>query len=660
MLKFDAQISAIRQKQEGLEEGLIEKIQKIVKENLHNPKFSTGFLCDELHISRSQLHRRIKQHSGLSTSLFIRKIKLAIAKEHLEGPDHNISEIAYLSGIDSPQNFSKYFVEEYGITPSMYRKQFREELREREITNSELPKGESVGRLPFLSKIGTVRKYLYYSIISLAVISVMVFIFSETRTKWKATQAQVISDNSHFENSIAVLPFENVGSEVTNFFTDGIVEDILTNLAYFADLKVISRTSSMTYKNTLKGIKEIAKELKVAYLLEGSVRQIEDEVKVTAQLIRTADDFHVWAKNYTKKVEDIFQLQSEISMDIALALNQRISAQVSERISPASPVDFQAYNEFLIGRNLLMSRTEQGIKEGIRRFDIALDIDPGYSKALAFKANAYQLLANLTYEDREENNSIAEALALEAIKLDTKNGLAYATLGSLYKDQKKWRQSETSFEIALKYSPNDALTNYWYSLLLREIGQVGRSVIYSTRAIELDPLYPVIYAGHIVNCMYSGADHLVDKLIKEGEVLFTNSFMYHWAIAKNNEYNQDYQAAILQSDRALSLNPGIPSIDNARVFCLGRLGHHQEVLSFIDTREDFIAEHYIARAVAYSALNDVEASLSYLKSAADSGVLPTDIKVDPKFDLLRGHPEFILIMQKFGLTDGIDSEDQEH
>lgn len=659
MLKLDTRIGhKIGKKQVVLEEAFIDKISKIVRENLDNRSFSTQFLCDELHMSRSQLHRRIKQHTGLSTSLFIRRIRLARGKELLEGSDYNVSEIAYLTGIDSPQNFSKYFAEEYGVTPSLYRKHSSRVIEKQEVNDTELVQPVSPLDLPLPVKVGYLRKYRSYAIVVLSVILMLVFLFSMTRKQGKVALNQ-LSDSSvsHIENSIAVLPFANFGSETKDFFTDGIVEDILTNLAYFEELKVISRTSSMTYKNTRKTIREIANELKVAYLLEGSVRQHGEEVKVTAQLIRAADDFHVWAKNYTREVEDIFQLQSEISMDIAVALNQRISVQVSERIAPPPLVDFKAYNEFLIGRNLLISRSEEGIKEGIRRFDNALAIDPGFNKVLAFKANAYHLLAGVTYKDRDKNSSIAEDLALQTIKLDPGNGLAYATLGGLYKDQYKWKQSKTSFEIALELSPNDALTNYWYSLLLRETGQFERSVIFSSKAIELDPLHPVIYAGHIVNCIYAGDHQLVGNLINEGKMLFDNSFAYHWAIAKSKEYHGDYQEAILEYDRVLRLNPGIPSVENARTYCLGRLGHHQEVLAYIDAHQDRIPEHYIARAVAYSGLKDAEASLSFLKAAADSGVIPTDIKVDMKFDLLRDQPGFIEIIQKFGLHAGAEHED---
>lgn len=635
-------------KQVELEEAFIDKIQNIIRENLDNRSFSTEFLCDELHMSRSQLHRRVKQHTGLSTSLFIRRIRLERGKELLETTDYNVSEIAYLTGIDSPQNFSKYFAEEYGVTPSVYRKTRENDLKVA-VT------GDEPSPVPLID-VGKIenrrrpdlKKYLYFSFFAVTLLLSLLLIFTPEDPE-QETEKDHHTLPQPFENSIAVLPFVNFGSETTPFFMDGIVEDILTNLAYFQNLKVISRTSSMTYKNTTKGIKEIAEELKVAYLLEGSVRQIDDEVKITAQLIRATDDYHVWAKNYTRKLKDVFQLQSEISLDIAEALNQRITEQVSQMITPKSSQDFKAYNEFLVGRDLLMSRTEESIRESIRRFDYALTIDPDFTKAMASKASAYQLLANMKYKDRQENNAIAQELALNTIELDPTNGLAYATLGSIYRDQHQWKQAEAAYEIALKYNPNDAVANYWYSLLLREIGQMSRAVEFSFRATELDPLHPVIHAGHIVNCAFAGNRKLADQSIKDGRLRFESAFVYHWALAKYRDYLQDYEGALRMYDKVIEMNPDIPTVWRSRAFCLGRLGYQEEVMTYINAHMRDVPEDYLDRALAYCGLKDVTNSILCLQTAAKAGWIPTDLKVDNRYDILRDHPEFLKILYDFGL-----------
>jgi TolB-like protein/AraC-like DNA-binding protein/tetratricopeptide (TPR) repeat protein len=623
---------------------LLDKIKKIIEANLDNPSFSIEILCQEVQLSRSQLHRKIKQLAGLSTSLYIRKIRLDRAADLLLEDKYNISEVSYLTGIDSPQNFSKYFAEQFGVSPSQYRKNILEEKMTFEGATSAATSSSSTVQSSYVSP------YLAYLILIGSIVLGLYFIVTSSRSSMNEVPLDSLTEHAGLDNSIAVLPFVNFGPADKEYLVNGIVEDILTSLSYFKDLKVISRTSSMTLKDTKKTIPEIGRELNVSYLLEGSVQNIGDEFRITAQLIRAADDAHIWAKRYTRHATDVFAMQSEISLDIAETLNQQLTAEVSEMIVKSSSNNFTAYNEYLIGRSLLMTRTEEGIRNSILRFDQALISEPTFVRALASKASAYQLLANSRYGDPQANNQRAEDLALQAIKLDAANGLAYATLGSLYKDQYRWKEAERAFEVALKYSPNDALTNYWYSLLLREMGDLETAVKFSGKALELDPLHSVIYGGHIVNCTYLGDEEMSERAIREGKELFDDSFIYHWAVAKYKEYHHDYQGALLEYGSVLQLNPQIPAVENGKIFCQGRLGHESVVRDFISNLTENTAEQHIARAIAFAGLNDVTNSLSCLLAAADSGAIPTDIKVDPKFDVLRQEPDFEGLLTEFSLA----------
>lgn len=624
---------------------ILERVEKIIENNLENASFSIDFLCKQMGVSRSYLHRVIKEQTGLSTSLFIRKIRLEKARELLLLTDHNISQISYMTGINSPQNFSKYFAEQYGDSPSNYRRKNTSQGNAESFLNPvDQPLQDVESKWDDQSSESKLKVSWSLGIFPMVMVIMLLLVY-----RWKNQQPKPSSE--HFINSIAVLPFANFGVQSSDFFVEGIVEDILTNLASFDDLKVISRTSTMIYKNTEKSLKQIAKELGVAYILEGSVRKEENQIRVTAQLIRAADDYHVWAKNYTREMKDIFKLQGEISMEIATTLNHKISSQFSARVNPLISPDYQAYNEFLIGRDLMMQRTNESLKASIERFDRALEIEPGFSRALAHKANAYQLLANSAYEDRKYYNSLAEDLALKTIDIDPGNGLAYATLGGIYKDQYKWRQSETSFQIALKHSPNDALINYWYSLLLREVGDLNAAVRLSARACELDPLHPVIFGGHVVNCVYAKNWPLADQSLMDGKAQFQNSFLYLWAQAKYAEQLGDYEKAIRLYDKALEFNPNIPSVQYARIFCLARIHKNAEVQNYLAELPQNETSQCIAKVFACAGFMDEENTLKYLNEALQIDVLPPGLKIDSTFDFLRDNPDFTVFLDRINLKE---------
>lgn len=338
-------------------------------------------------------------------------------------------------------------------------------------------------------------------------------------------------------------------------------------------------------------------------------------------------------------------------MEIATSLNHKISSQFSARVNPSISPDYQAYNEFLIGRDLMMQRTSESLKASIERFDRALRIEPGFSRAMAHKANAYQLLANSAYEDRKYYNSLAEDFALKTIDIDPGNGLAYATLGGIYKDQYKWRQSETSFQIALKHSPNDALINYWYSLLLRELGDLNAAVRLSARACELDPLHPVIFGGHVVNCIYAKKWSLADQCLVNGKAQFHNSFLYFWAQAKYAEQLGDFKKAIQYYDQALQINPEIPSVQYARIFCLARIHQKDQVQNYLaELPRDGISQ-CIAKVFVYAGLMEVENTMKYLAEALQMDVLPPGLKIDPMFDFLRDNPDFTVFLDRVNLKE---------
>ena len=302
-------------------------------------------------------------------------------------------------------------------------------------------------------------------------------------------QKKIFTSVNKTEKSLAVLPFKNLSSdENLNFFGDGIMDDILMNLVQLDELKVISSTSSMLYKDQNKSIPQIASELDVSYIVVGSIQRDPEKMKITAQLIRAEDDHQIWARNYVRDVSSVLEIQSEVSNDIANSLQAKISPASLSQVKQVPTESLEAYNLYQEGRHLLMTRTREGMQQSIEKFTAATEIDPSFDRAWSEKATAMFLLSNVGY-DSPDIYVEAEQVARQALNINNRNAQAYAVLANIYGEKLEWSEAINMYEKALEYSPNDALINYWYSLELREIAAFDKAINYGEKAARLDPLY---------------------------------------------------------------------------------------------------------------------------------------------------------------------------
>lgn len=618
----------------------IHSVRQQVEQNLDNHDFSIEQLCREMGISRTHLHRKIKSATGLSTSLYIRKVRLEKARVLLETTDYNISEVAYLTGNKSPQNFSKYFIEEFGLSPSAYRKQRKAAKAKRPIPES---KTERLSR----SLTGTAhRAVLIFAILSL--LAVLGFAFKDTLL------APVQSDDDHTAEqlpSIAVIPFQHYGPADGDFFSEGVVEDILTYLTQFEGLKVLSGTSAEKFRDSRQSMQQIGNELGVEYMLEGSVRQDSSRVIISAQLIQVSDNQHIWAERYEKSRENVFELQTEIARTIAAALNQSISTKAQQRLDRIPTNNVEAYTALLRGRHLLRSRTKEDLYKSLEQFERAIKLDPEYAEAYAGLAEAYYLLPSLRYvpEKKERYWDTAEQHALTAIKYDKNSGSAYAILANLYMEQYRWEEAISAFEIALSISPNDALINYWFSLILRSTGNLERSLRYHKIAADLDPLHPVIQAGYIYTCSLAGEYELAEDLLKKVEPVLGESFLYYAAKANLLLRKGEYRAAIPVCDKALALNPAFTLPESDKYYCLGKLQEKEAVMQYVLSLDTSRALDCLKAAKVYSAIDSTALSLRYLSRAASLGLISEDLLVNPIYRPIRTHPIYTDILKQYNL-----------
>lgn len=336
---------------------------------------------------------------------------------------------------------------------------------------------------------------LDFAIIALLIVALAISLtLNLTETRAPATD----------RSSIAVLPFSSLSTEVDNRqFADGIHDDLLTRIANIPALKVISRTSVMEYRDTTKNLRQIGAEPGVGTVLEGAVQRVGERVRINAQLIDAQTDEHIWARTYDRElsVENIFAIQSEISTEIASALEKTLTEVETTRLAEIPTDNLAAYNLYHQGRANLNERTLQSLQQAKEQFEQAIGLDPSYAEAYAGLADAVQLLLiNHTALPIDDAFARAEEALDRALELDPNLADAHASLGLLRstrwghfrRDEEKVK-AEAAFERAIALNPNHARATMWFASLRASENKVDEAIALYNRALQLDPLARIPY-----------------------------------------------------------------------------------------------------------------------------------------------------------------------
>lgn len=617
------------------------RLDALIERHLADADYSLEALCADLGLSRSQLFRIVKQQTGLSVSRYWRQRRLHRARELLATTDLRIAEIADQTGHDSPQGFSKAFSEEVGVSPSEYRKT----VGPNGLPDAEPPPAPAEAApnaLPPKADTPRVRQKPWLRGGALAGLALLVgFYFWRASADWAtATEG----------NSIAILPFRNVGPPANAPFAEGLMSQLHAALAASDRLSVTSKTSSLLFRDSKKTAPEIADELGVRYVLEGTVTEINRRVSVGVVLIRASDDRVVWTKTLDLQPAEGMAAMNRMANDVGAAVYRQVGLTPAGGGSAVPTLNVAAYNACVQGQTLAATRTNEKLVASLGLFDQAIALDPQFAEAHAFRASACFALGNSGYIPLDSSFRLAEKSALTALRLDGETGLAYAILACVYRDRYQWEQAHTAYRIALEKAPNDAMTNYWYGLMLRSVGQFDEALRYSTKAVELDPLSPVIFAGHLRNCVHARRGDLVRQCIERGNLVFGDSFLYYYARATGYCLKSDYASALRDVEKAHQLNPSAKGLAAERAFLHGRLGRTGAVRAYLDSlpaRPD----HQRLRALAHAGLRDRENCLRALEAYAATGRVPIDVKVTPEFAFLHQDPRFRALLHRFGLLD---------
>ena len=449
--------------------------------------------------------------------------------------------------------------------------------------------------------------------------------------------------------SIAVLPFENLSHDPDNaYFADGIQEEILTRLSKIADLKVISRTSTQRYKGTPTNLLEIAKQLGVAHILEGTVQKAADQVRVNVQLINAQTDSHLWAEKFDRNLADIFAVESEIATKIADTLQAKLTGSEKQAIAARPTENSEAHQLYLKGRYFLSRRTEEGLKKSVEFFNQAIDKDSGYALAYSGLADSNMYLLKLAFLrglSRKESYERAKAAATKALELDDNLAEAHTSLALVKMEYEwEWASSEGEFKRAIQLNPGFAEAHHQYSHYLTAMGRSSESLAESLRALELDPL-SLVLNGHLAwHYLYARQyDQAIQQCQKTAEL---DRNYPETADFRGLAYEQKgmYREAIAELQMAVNLSGNSPHIKAELGHAYAIAGETTPALDILDELKRESTETHISSydiAVIYIGLGRKDQALEALENAyQERSEWLRYVKVDPRLDPLRGDPRF--------------------
>jgi TolB-like protein/Tfp pilus assembly protein PilF len=457
--------------------------------------------------------------------------------------------------------------------------------------------------------------------------------------------------------SVAVLPFVNMSGDAKNdYFSDGITEEILDALAQLPNLKVAARTSAFAFKGKAEDLRKVGEVLDVATVLEGSVQQSGDEVRITAQLIDTRSGYHLWSEKYDRKLTSIFAVEDEISKAIADKLQVQLSGGSGQRLVAQRAIDPRAHDFYLRGLPLVAARGP-ALREAVADFQQAVAIDPDYAQAWAALAEAQLLLPHYFLEPQATAAPAGEAAAHRALEIDPDTATAYVALAMHCRVLWKWAEADAAFRKALKIAPGDAEGADQYGQYLLAAGRLQDALAEIDRAQKLDPLSGII--GATRTNVLTALHRFDDAQTQIGRVtsLHPDYALGHFIAADVAIYRHDYAGAKAQLDMGARQTGESPEVYSWLVGGIADTAQRAAAIRAIlaassDTHERLTAP---ARVKWLMLLGDRDDALDGLQRLGHEVMFGQDNVWQPAFDPVRGDPRFKAALARMGLTDTKDA-----
>lgn len=490
---------------------------------------------------------------------------------------------------------------------------------------------------------------------TVALAAVVVVVLGAYKVRWAGEGKAAVSAKPQI-SSIAVLPLENLSNDPQQeYFVEGMTDEIITDLAQLPGLRVISRTSTQQYKGTHKSLPQIARELNVNAVLEGTVLRAGNRVRIRAQLIYAPSDQHLWAEAYERDAKDVLTLQATLARDIAGEIRLNLTSQEQAHLSAPRTVDPEAHEFYLKGRYFWNKRDKEGLDKAVEYFQQAIAKDPNYAAAYAGLADAYSFGGG-RLASQAEAMAEAKSAANKALELDSNLADAEASLGliALFTDW-NWGVARQHFERAIALDPNYATAHHWYAEgYLMSMGQVDSAIGEVRRAQELDPLSPVI-ATDLGKELYFA--HKYDEAIVEFRRALELDPNF---ISAHNWLSDTFLEKGLYPEASAELEK-TKSFKEERVYLRQRAYLHARMGKRSEAEKDLAKSLQLSRgkqvssgavALVYAMLGRKDESIQWLETAySEKSSFMMTLKLWPAFDAMRGDPRFSDLLRKVGLPE---------
>ena len=456
--------------------------------------------------------------------------------------------------------------------------------------------------------------------------------------------------------SIAVLPLDNLSGDASqNYFADGMTDELITDLAQISALRVISRTSVMAYKGARKPLPQIARELNVDAVVEGTVLRSGDRVRITAQLIEASTDKHVWSQSYEGELRDTLAVQNRVASAIADQIRINLTPQEQAALKNAKVVNPEAYESYLKGRYFWNKRTADGLKVALAYFKQAIEEDPKYAQAYSGLADTYALLGDWQYAVMTPKEAFpeAKAAAIKSLELDSTLGEAHNSLAFVL-DGFDWDfdSAGREFQRAIELNPGYATAHHWYAWHLSLLGRYDQALAEMRKAENLDPLSLIINADLAELLVLAHSDEESIQQSRKTIEMDPNFALAHNQLAQAYLQKHMYDEAVAELKTAVQVSGGGPAFiaNLARAYVAsGKRSEAVKLLDHLKKRSKPGYSNASEIAVIYASLGDADQAMNWLEKGYNERFNP-GVLLRPGFNPLRSDPRFQNLVHRIGLA----------